>query len=225
MDADVRSGIRDALPFQPGIVPFGFVTGVTAVDVGLSPMQALAASLVVYAGSSQLAAYELLDSTTPLVVVVGAALAVNLRMLMYSASLAPHFAGRGRRARAVVAYLLVDPVYAMSVTEFDRNGSRDRLRYYLGLGCTVWVGWVLGTAAGVVLGARLPDGLELSFAIPLIFLALLAPRMTGGPSVAAGMVAGATALVADGLPLDLGLLVGGVVGVAAGLLVERWGNG
>jgi len=224
MDADVRAGFRDGLPFQPGIVPFGFVTGATAVEVGLSPVQAIAASVVVYAGTSQVAAYELLDSTTPLFVVVGAALAVNLRMMMYSASLAPYFAGRGRWVRAVVAYFIVDPVYAMSVTEFNQNGSRDRLRYYLGLGLTVWLGWVLATAAGVVFGARLPDGLGLSFAVPLIFLALLAPRMTGRASVAAGVVAGATALVAGGLPFDLGLLVGGVTGVAAGLLIQRWGD-
>lgn len=224
MDADVRAGIRDGLPFQPGIVPFGLVTGVTAINVGLSSVQALAASLVVYAGTSQLAAYELLDSTTPLVVVVGAGLAVNLRMMMYSASLAPHFEGRGWRARAVVAYFLVDPVYAMSATEFDRNGSRDRLRYYLGLGCTVWLGWILGTAAGIVFGAHLPDGLQLSFAIPLVFIALLAPRMTGRASVATGVVAGATALFAGGLPFDLGFFVGGVVGVVAGLLFERWGD-
>jgi predicted branched-subunit amino acid permease len=222
MHEDVHAGVRAALPFQIGIVPFGLVTGIAAVEVGLSPWQALGTSMVVYAGASQLAAYELLDSATPLVVVVGTALAVNLRMMMYSASIAPHFAEYGQRIRAVVAYLLVDPLYAMSVTEFERNESRDRFRYYMGLGCTIWLGWNLGTAAGIVFGTRLPSGLELSFAIPLIFLALLAPRMTGWPSVAAGGVAGATALFAGRLPFDLGLVVGGVVGVAAGLLAERW---
>lgn len=219
VEEDLRAGIRDALPFLLGVIPFALVAGIAAVEVGLTPVQAVGMSVVVFAGASQLAALELLGETAPLAVVVGTAVIINLRMLMYSASIAPYFAAVGRRTRLGLAYLLTDQAYAMSIAEFVRNDERDRVSYYVGVGATLWVVWVLATAVGVFVGAGVPPELELSFAVPLVFLALLVPAMKDRPTTAAAAVAGTVAVAAAGLPFNLGLLAGALAGIAAGLLV------
>lgn len=220
---DLRAGVRDSVPFYLGIVPFGMIAGIVAIETGLSAEQAIVMSVIVFAGASQLAAFELLRETAPLVVVIGTAVVINLRMLMYSASIAPHFSDYRRRVRLALAHLLVDQVYAMSVAEFSRNESRDRLRYYVGLGVASWVVWVAATAAGVVVGTGVPAELELSFAIPLVFVALLVPSLTDRPTVLAASVSGVGATVAAGVPFNLGLFVGTLSGIVCGLLVESWG--
>jgi len=224
LDEDLAAGVRDVSPLMLGIVPFALVAGIAAVDAGLGLAEAVGMSVIVFAGASQLAALELLGENAPLAVVVGTAAVINLRMLMYSASIAPHFAEYGRRLRAGLAYLLTDQAYALSVAEFDANPERSRWRYYFGAAASLWIVWQVGTVAGVVLGAGVPDAWGLTFAVPLVFLALLVPAMKDRPTTAAGVAGGAVAVVAAGLPLNLGLLVGALSGIAAGLIVEVTGS-
>jgi len=218
-------GVRDSLPFQLGIAPFGAVAGVAAVEAGLSPPGAVGMSVVVFAGAAQLAAIELLGETAPLAVIVGTAAIINARMLMYSASIAPYFSAYRRRVRALAAYFLVDQAYAMSIAEFTEGGrDRHRIRYYLGLGLATWLVWVAATAAGAAAGASVPPELELSFAVPLVFLSLLVPAMKDRPTVAAAVAGGTVATAASGTPFNLALPIGAVVGIGTGLAVEAWGN-
>jgi 4-azaleucine resistance transporter AzlC len=219
-DEDLLAGVRDVSPLMLGVAPFALVAGIAAVDAGLGLAEAVGMSVIVFAGASQLAALELLGENAPLAVVVGTAAVINLRMLMYSASIAPHFADYGRRLRAGLAYLLTDQAYALSVAEFDENPDRSRWRYYLGAAASLWIVWQIGTVVGVVLGAGVPDAWGLTFAVPLVFLALLVPAMKDRPTTVAGVAGGAVAVVAAGLPLNLGLLVGALCGVAAGLVTE-----
>lgn len=221
MDEDLRDGIRDALPLHLGIVPFALVAGIAAIDAGLTPIQALGTSVIVFAGASQLAALELIGESAPLAVVVGTAVVINLRMLMYSASIAPYFAEYRQRTRAVLAYLLTDQAYALSIAEY-RNEETDRepWRYYFGIAASLWVVWVIGTVAGIGLGAGIPDAWGLSFAVPLVFVAILVPAMKGRPQTVAAVVGGGVALLAASLPLNLSLLAGAVAGILAGTLWE-----
>mgnify|MGYP005850257709 CR=1 FL=1 len=223
MDEDLLAGVRDVSPLLLGIAPFALVTGIASVEVGFSLIQALGLSVIVFAGASQLAALELLGENAPLAVVIGTAIVINLRVVMYSASIAPHFADYGRRARAALAYFLTDQAYALSVAEFAENDERSRWKYYLGAAGSLWVVWVIGTVAGVVLGAGVPEAWGLTFAVPLVFLALLVPAMKDRPTTAAGVVGGAAAVLAAGLPLNLGLLAGAVSGILAGAIVEEVG--
>jgi predicted branched-subunit amino acid permease len=218
-------GVRESVPLQLGLAPFGAVTGVAAVEAGLSPPGAVGMSVVVFAGAAQLAAIELLGETAPLAVIVGTAAIINARMVMYSASIAPYFSEYRRRVRAVAAYFLVDQAYAMSVTEFTEGGrDRHRVRYYLGIGIATWLVWVAATAAGAAAGASVPPEFELSFAVPLVFLSLLVPAMKDRPTVAAAVAAGTVATAASGAPFNLALPIGAVVGICTGLAVEAWGN-
>jgi 4-azaleucine resistance transporter AzlC len=221
MDAGAfRRGVRDVSPLLLGVAPFGLVTGVAAVDAGLSLPQTVGMSVVVFAGASQLAALELLEAGAPLAVVVLTAVVINLRMLMYSASIAPYFRSFPARLKAGLAYLLTDQAYALSVARYRGEGSADRAAYYLGAGVTLWVVWQVTTVAGVLVQAGVPPSLGLDFAVPLVFLALLVPAMEDRPTTVAGLVGGGLAVVAAGLPLNLGLLVGATVGIAAGILTE-----
>ncbi|GAB3696766.1 AzlC family ABC transporter permease [Halorubrum pallidum] len=217
---DLLAGVRDVSPLMLGIVPFALVAGIAAVDAGLGLAEAMGMSVIVFAGASQLAALDLIGSGAPLAVVIGTAVVINLRMVMYSASIAPHFARYARRTRAFLAYLLTDQAYALSVAEFGENDERSRSRYYLGAAASLWVVWQIGTIVGVVVGAGVPDAWGLTFAVPLVFLALLVPAMKDRPTTAAGAAGGAVAVVAAGLPLNLGLLAGAVTGIVAGLLTE-----
>ena len=219
---DLLAGVRDVSPLMLGIVPFALVAGIAAVDAGLTLVEAVGMSVIVFAGASQLAALDLLGSNAPLAVVIGTAVVINVRMVMYSASIAPYFARYARRTRAGLAYLLTDQAYALSVAEFDENGDRVRWRYYLGAAASLWIVWQIGTVVGVVVGAGVPDAWGLTFAVPLVFLALLVPAMKDRPTTAAGIAGGAIAVVAAGLPLNLGLLAGAMSGIAVGLLTEEF---
>jgi 4-azaleucine resistance transporter AzlC len=216
----ILDGTRAAAPVLVGVVPFGLIAGAAAVDVGLTGLQAVGLSVFVFAGASQLAAIELLGQDAPIAVVVVAALVINLRMLMYSASIAPHFRDAATRWRAGLAYLLTDQAYALSITRFDADRPVRRRWYYLGCAVPLWGVWQVCTVIGVVLGARVPASLPLDFAVPLTFLALLVPAIDDRASAAAAAVGGSGAVVGAGLPLNLGLVVGAVAGVLAGLAAE-----
>lgn len=223
---DLVAGVRAAGPILVGILPFALVTGITAISAGLTIGEAVGMSVIVFAGASQLAAIDLIGSNAPFLVVVGTAVVINVRMVMYSASLAPYLRECTLRMRGVAAYVLTDQAYAASVAEYETNDGRDRLAYYLGIAFSLWVVWQIGTALGAVLGAGIPDALGLEFALPLVFLALLLPAMKDAGTTAAGLVGGTVALVVAtvGVPLNLDLPIAAASGIVAGILVDTWGK-
>jgi 4-azaleucine resistance transporter AzlC len=220
--SDGRHGVRDALPLLLGIAPFGLVAGIAAVEAGLDLSQAVGMSLIVFAGASQLAALDLLGRDAPLAVIALTATVINLRFLMYSASIAQYFREFEAKWKALLAYVLTDQAYALSIARFRSDRSFDAKAYYLGAAVTIWAVWQVTTVAGVLLGAGVPDSWGLEFTVPLIFLALLVPAMEDRATTVAGLVGGAVAVAGAGLPLNLGLLVGATIGVGAGLATERF---
>jgi 4-azaleucine resistance transporter AzlC len=217
--SDFRAGVRVGVPIVLGIVPFGLVAGAGAVSVGIPALQAVGMSVFIFAGASQLAAIELVGRGAPAAVIVLTVLVVNLRMVMYSASIAPHFARQSAKWKAALSYLLTDQAYAVSVVEFDANPETSRRWYYLGVAVPLWVAWQAATIVGVAVGASVPGGWQLEFAVPLVFLAVLLPAVTDRATTVAAVVGGATAVLANGLPYNLGLITAAVVGIAAGVVV------
>lgn len=218
--ADFLEGVRTVTPVLVGLVPFGLVAGAAAVNVGLSPAQAVGLSVVVFAGAAQLAAIELLGGGSPLPIVVATILVINLRMTMYSASIAPHFEGVAARVRSLIAYVLTDQAYALSVTRF-RGSEVSTVAFFLGTALPLWVVWQVCTVGGIVVGANVPDWLPLGFAIPLTFLALLVPNLEDAATVTAAVVGGGVATLGAGIPFELGLMVGAVSGLVAGFAMEE----
>jgi len=212
--------MRAVVPILLGVIPFGMISGASAVAAGLSLGQAVGMSVVVFAGAAQLAAVELLAHGASPVVVVLTAWVINLRFMMYSASLAPWLRSAVASKKLLLSYLLTDQAYAVSLVRFEQYPKRPKLAFYLGAAATLWGIWQLSTLAGALLGSGLPPALELEFAIPLTFIALMVPMLNDRPRVLAALTAGVVALAARELPYNLGLMIAAAGGVAIGLRVE-----
>ncbi len=223
MRSELRAGAASVAPMLVGVVPFGLVAGASPVELGLGGGAAVGFSTIVFAGASQLAAIDVLGDGGSALVAALAAMTINLRMLLYSASLAPHLAHETLRTRLGIAYLLTDQAYAVSIQRWEGGTSppERRVPFYLGAGLALWGSWQLATIAGVVLGPVVPDDVPLEFAVPLVFLVLLIPALRSVPAVVAA-VAGGLAAVAT---LETGaakasIMVGAVVGIAAGTVAD-----
>jgi predicted branched-subunit amino acid permease len=222
-------GMRDGLPFLVVIVPFGMVFGLLADEAGWALPETLGMSIAVVAGASQFTALQLLSEQAPLLVTIATALAVNLRLAMYSASLAPHFGGgRPFWQRALAAYALTDQTYGLSMNRFalqPQMSPGQKLAHFLGGAVVVCAPWYVATWAGAVAGSAVPAGLALDFAVPITFLALIGPALRGFPHVAAAAVSVVVALLLASLPYSLGLLVAAVAAMLTGALCEAWQEG
>jgi 4-azaleucine resistance transporter AzlC len=219
---DLVAGVRAISPILLGVVPFALVAGITAVDAGITPTQAVGMSVIVFAGAAQLAAIELIGKSAPAAVVVLTAIVINLRFVMYSASIAPYFRRFDTVSKWLGAYVLTDQAYAVSLAEYREKPPEERSRkwFYFGAAVTLWVVWIIGTATGALVGATVPEGLSLEFAVPLTFMALLFHAIDDRPTVVAAVVGAGVAIVAAVLPFNLGLVTAGLVGIVAGVLVE-----
>jgi predicted branched-subunit amino acid permease len=202
------------------------IYGVLALGAGLDRPTAQAMSSVVFAGSAQLVATQLVREGTPALVLVLTLFVVNLRHALYSASVAPYVRHLPLRWKLALAYLLTDEAYAVAGSRYARDAasaapiSPHRHWYFLGAGFTLWLSWQLSTAAGVFLGAAIPAGWSLDFTLALTFIALVFPSLKDRAAAAAAAAAAGVALVAVGLPFKLGLIVAAIAGITAGLLVE-----
>ncbi len=219
----VRAGAALITPIALGVLPFGLIAGLAAVDIGLRVREAVGFSVVVFAGASQLAAIDLLGSGAPIGVVVLTVVVINLRLAMYSASLAPHLASEPLRRRLLGAYVLTDQAYAVAISRFvNESGPRARRWwFYLGAAIPLWLVWQPITVVGALVGDTVPEGVPLGFAVPLAFLALLVPAITDRPTLAAAISAGAVATVGAEWPANLGMPTGALVGVLLGWGLSR----
>lgn len=229
MEASLRNafwaGFRDALPFLIVVVPFAVLFGVVATEAGWGLRETMAMSFLVIAGASQFTALQLLSEHAPTLIVIATSLAVNLRMAMYSASMAPHLGAAPLWQRALVAYGLTDQTYGVAIQRFTREPARDvswKLVYFLGVAIPVCLPWYAGTWAGAVAGAAIPDGLALDFAVPVTFIALVAPALRSLPHLAAALVSVVVALLLAWMPYNLWLLVASVLAMLTGAGVELW---
>lgn len=209
-------------PILVGVVPFGLVAGVAGVENGATVVDAVAFSLLAFAGAAQIAAFDLLGAGAPLAVVIGTAIMINLRFVMYALSLAPHLAQEPVRRRVLGAYLLTDHAYAIALFRYGQEPApRSRGAYYLGAAMAFWVTWQVATLVGALLGGGVPEQVPLGFAVPLSFLALLVPTLVDRPTAVAALLAGTVATAAHDAPANLGMLGGAVAGVGAGALLSR----
>jgi 4-azaleucine resistance transporter AzlC len=222
---EFRAGLRASLPLLIAIGPFGLVTGVAMAAGGIPPLEAMAMSVLVYAGAAMLAATQLIAAGAPALVIVAAAFIVNLRLLMYSASIRPYFAHQSLTRRLIVSYALVDNPYALFMQRFGPHPEAPgKFDFFVGLAIPIWICWQVSVGIGVLVGNQLPAAWKLDFAAPLAFIAMSIPLLRDKPMVAAAVSAGVTAVLAHGLPLRSGLALAAVVGIAVGLLAERiWG--
>ncbi|WP_246307934.1 AzlC family ABC transporter permease [Chitinibacter bivalviorum] len=218
-----RAGFLATLPMQLGVAPFGLIFGTLAAPSGLPPWAALAMSLCVYAGSAQFLALTLLAASASWPVIVLTTLVVNVRHALYSATLQGPLAYLPFWRRAGLAYFLTDETFAAV-----QGGINQQIApigaYMLGSGVCNGGTWLLFTAIGIGLGQAIPEiqhwGLE--FAMVATFTGIVVPMLVSRAQICAALLAGLTALLCNGLPYKLGLLLAVFAGVSAGLYADRW---
>lgn len=218
-------GIVAGLPFIFVVIPFSTLFGLLATEAGLSVFETMAFSVVVIAGAAQLTALQLMQENAPTVIVLASALAVNLRVAMYSAALTPYLGAAPLWQRALCAYLLVDQPYVLSISRFEAEpelSTAQRVAFYLGSATLVVPLWYGFTFVGALLGTNVPESWALDFAIPISFLAMIAPMFRTLAHVVAALVAVMVSLVAVQIPFSLGLIVAGMAGMMAGAQTEVW---
>jgi 4-azaleucine resistance transporter AzlC len=205
------------------------IYGVLAISIGLPTAAAQGMSSVIFAGSAQFITTQLLRDGAPLLVIVLTAAVLNLRHMLYSASLAPHLQQLNRGWQALLAYLLTDEAYAIAITRYWRDAERQppvpigryNHWYVLGAGLGLWVTWQGSTALGILLGAQIPAAWSLDFAMPLTFIAIVVPALRDRASVGAAVTAGVVVLLALAFPLKLGLVTAMVAGIFVGYVLDR----
>lgn len=220
----MKRGILDSLPFLVVLIPFAMLFGVVGTEAGLNIAQVMGFSVVVIAGAAQFTALQLLQEGAPVVIVLLTALAVNLRMAMYSAALTPHLGQAPFWQRGLVAYLIVDQNFAIAATAYERETQwslADRMAYFIGVSIPVVPAWYAFTLLGVLVGATLPEWLALDFALPVAFLSIVVPALRTLAHVAAAAVSVVLALCFAFLPYSMGLLIAGLGAMMAGAQVEK----
>jgi 4-azaleucine resistance transporter AzlC len=220
-------GVRAELPILIGVVPFGMIYGVLAIGAGLPPLAAQAMSAIVFAGSAQFLATGLYAAGAPGMVIVLTTGVVNLRHALYSASIAPYTRRLSLAWKGLLAYLLTDEAYAVTITHYLAGGIDDEAIQYkhwffLGAGLALWSAWQASTAVGILMGSVIPSSWSLDFTLALTFIALVVPNIKDWAGLLAALAAGVTAVLAAGLPYKLGLVVASLVGITVGMLVEGW---
>jgi 4-azaleucine resistance transporter AzlC len=215
------AGVRAELPLLIGVFPFGLIYGASAANAGLSDAAAQAMSSLVFAGSAQFITTQLVSEATPGLVIVLTIAVVNLRHMLYSASLAPYLAGLSTRWKALLSYFLTDEAYAPTIIHYEEAGrTPDSHWFLLGAGFALWFNWQIGTALGIFLEAAIPESWSLDFALPLTFIAMVVPVLKNRAAIAAAVSAGIVALAAYFLPYSLGLILAALVGILVGTLLE-----
>jgi 4-azaleucine resistance transporter AzlC len=215
------AGVRAEIPLLIGVFPFGMIYGALALNAGLSAAAAQAMSSIVFAGSAQFITTQLVHESAPGFVIVLTIAVVNLRHMLYSASLAPYLSALSTRWKALLSYLLTDEAYAPTILHYEKEGLTPHAHWFLlGAGTSLWVNWQISTALGIFLGAAIPESWSLDFALPLTFIAMVVPVLKDQPAIAAALSAGVVALVAFALPYKLGLIVAALIGILVGTLLE-----
>lgn len=241
--ATFLAGVRAELPILLGVAPFGMIYGALALRANLPAPAAQAMSAIVFAGSAQFVATQLFAGAAPGPIQLLTAFVVNLRHMLYSASVAPYIVHLPWRWKWLLAYLLTDEAYAVAITHYRQTDvRRDLFRpptfeqdsqaqdqtlpdhrhwFFLGAGLALWLTWQASTAVGIFLGSQVPPGWSLDFTLALTFIALLIPAVTDRPALAAALAAGLVALIGAGWPNKLGLVTAALVGIAVGALLEH----
>ena len=225
--SELRAGVASVAPMLVGVVPFGLVAGATPAENGLGDAAAIGFSTIVFAGASQLAIVDVLAQGGSVLVAVLAAWTINLRMVLYSASLAPYLSHEPTHRRLLSSFFLVDQVYALCIARWpgDEGRTAERLPFYLGSAAILSTTWIACTVLGALLGPAIPDGIPLDFAIPLVFLVLLVPILVDRPSIAAAVAGGAAAVVAGQAGAGpTSTIIGAAAGIVAGAVVDARGG-
>jgi 4-azaleucine resistance transporter AzlC len=212
----VREGVLDGFPIFVPAIPFALVFGVVVGESGIAPWLGWSSSPIIFGGSAQITLLSLLGEGASVAAAVTAALIISARHLLYSVTMAPRFRGQPRWFRWLGPYVLIDQVFALAMLRPEPDPAKFRA-YFLAVGISFWILWMLCTALGLFMGPLVPASWDLVFAAPVLFISLLVVAIDRWEKVAVALVAATVAAVFADLPNRFGLLVGAITGIALGL--------
>ncbi|MDW3219471.1 MAG: AzlC family ABC transporter permease [Acidimicrobiales bacterium] len=221
--AAMAAGVRRIFPLSLIAGPFGLAYGATATANEIGDVDGILASFVILAGAAQIALVDLNGDGAAWYIAVSTAIVINLRFVLYSASLAPSFREFEPRWRFGLTYLLTDQTSVLAIQEFEAHRDPAYRRWFV-LGAGVWftIPWFIGTTVGVLAGGDIPDWVQIGFVVPLMFMALLVPALTSRPKLAAAIVGATVAAAAQPLPDGVNIMLGAAAGIGVGtVLAER----
>ncbi len=218
----VREGARDAVPMAIGIGAWGLVAGVAMAKSGMGASLAIFMSILVYAGSAQIACLPLIAAGAPMWVVLATTLCVSLRFMAFSFHYRPYFAHLPRPHRLALSYLMGDTNFALFIRRFPEHVPGHKYEdYFLGCALLTYGAWQLSIVTGIIAGHGIPASWNLGFAGTMALLALTCTQLRSPSTWAAAVVAACAAIAAYALPLKLNILVAIAAAVAVGFLTDH----
>ncbi|MBD3884792.1 AzlC family ABC transporter permease [Phormidium tenue FACHB-886] len=218
------AGAKGIFPLVVGAIPFGLIYGTLVASSGLSFGAAMAMSAFVFAGSSQFIAVGLVAAGTAVPLIILTTFVVNLRHLLYAASLVPHVQHLPQAWKMPIGFWLTDEAFAVAIARYNHTDcSPHKHWYYLGAATFMYANWQVCTFLGLTIGQMIPNAASwgLDFAMSVTFIGMVIPYLKTKPMYCSVIVAGIVALLAHGLPHQLGLMVAAIAGIAAGLISEQ----
>ena len=217
-----REGARDGLPMAIGIAAWGLVAGVAMAKSGMGLALAIFMSVIVYAGSAQIAALPLVAAGAPIWVVWAATLCVSLRFIAFSFHYRPYFAHLPRGQRVALSFLMGDTNFALFIRRFpEPQPGYPHEEYFLGCAVvTFWI-WQIAIITGIVAGHGIPSSWGLGFAGTMALLALTCTQLRSPSTWVAAVVAACAAVAAYALPMKLNIVVAIAAAVAFCVLADR----
>ncbi|WP_438350825.1 AzlC family ABC transporter permease [Paenibacillus sp. FA6] len=221
-------GVKDCVPTLLGYLSIGFAAGVVGNTSGLSLTEIALMSALLYAGSGQFIAAGMIAASSPISAIIFTIFFINLRHLLLSAAIAPHFRGQPLRNNLLIGAQLTDETFGVAMNQVAK-GKPLGYRWMLGLNITAYLNWLLATVAGGLLGKWIPNpevwGLD--FALPAMFIGLLVLQMNNSKKFAIQIiVALSSVLIVIGasylIPGSMGIIVAAVLSATIGVVFERW---
>ncbi len=210
-------GVKTSFPFAIGAIPVGIIFGASASAEGFTALQTMASSLFILGGSSQILAVTLLKQNAATLFIILGALTINLRHMVYSASLAETSKAFTKRTQGVLSYLLTDECFTALNLKMMKN-EKVCDRYFFGAGITLWALWQIATLVGAFAGKNLPSWLHFEYATDFVFFAVVIQNAKTKKLQAASFLAMLISAFSSMLPYKLNVLLGAI---AAAIIVSR----
>ena len=217
-------GVKDTSPLMIPVIPFGIIYGVLAIDLGLTPLIAIAMSVIIFGGASQIIFLQLFSAGASSLVILSSVGAVNSRHLLYGTVLSEYLSELNLTWKIIVSYFLVDQAFAVSSDYFKKNKKdKDKHFHLIGGGLNCWSIWQITTIIGIYLGSIIPEKLGLTFAIPLTFLALLVNDFRKLTNVIVIVVSGSIATLGyQIIPFKAYVIVAALVGLFVAFILTKF---
>ena len=216
-------GVTAMLPLLLGVIPFGLVFGVLGVASGLTETQTIFMSSIIFAGASQVVFAQLWAVGSAYLIIGSSVALINLRHVLYSVAVSEHLKKLSFKWRVILAYLLTDEAFAVSIQRFNTYGGSRPVHFFMfGAGSTLWIAWQISTVAGVIAGSTIPENWELAFAIPLTFIAVVVPLLKNFSTIICALTSSLIAICGQSLPWNSWILVAAFGGILLGALIEKW---